>query len=147
MNKYLSKTDSKDNPKKIGWVEINRKIVRFITIQSWPQSDANDFVIIDILLSLELELWGWSKISVVSNVRITSSYSNRHEITNSVIEIPEGRVQPPELQVTLHLSVHSLYGCGETAAHATFSPNIRWISGVWSLFCCCCCCTWKATES
>ena len=35
------------------------------------------------------------------------SYSNLHDVTNSITEIPQVRVQLLEWQVTLHLSTHT----------------------------------------
>ena len=53
------------------------------------------------------------------HVRITFSYFCLHDLTNSVTEISEGGRQ---------LIYDSMYKCGETVAHATFSPNIGWTS-------------------
>ena len=53
------------------------------------------------------------------HVRITFSYFNLHGLTNSITEISEGGRQ---------LMYDSMYKCGETVAHATFSPNVVWTS-------------------
>ena len=44
-------------------------------------------------------------MSVVLLVRITLSYSNLYDTTNSSAEIPEDGMQIPEQRVTLHLYV------------------------------------------
>ena len=43
-----------------------------------------------------------------------------------MVEVPDVEVQLPELRVALLLFVlrQYMYRCGETVAHATFSPNI-----------------------
>ena len=43
-------------------------------------------------------------------------------MANSIIEIPEVRMQLPEWWVSLH-SCDSMYSRGDTVAQATFSPN------------------------
>lgn len=66
--------------------------------------------------------------SVLSEIKFhvtaTFSYSNLHDVTNSITEIPEVGVQLPEWWITLLLYVRQ-YVCltviysGETVAHAT----------------------------
>ena len=45
-------------------------------------------------------------------------------MTNSIIDISEVEVQLPERWIALHLYVY-MYKCWETAAYASFSPNIN----------------------
>ena len=59
-----------------------------------------------------------------SQVRFTFRYNNLHDMTNSITEISEVRVQLLEWRVTLHLNVWQyMYRCGETVANATLSPS------------------------
>ena len=50
-----------------------------------------------------------------------------------IVEVSKAPEQSPELQIILHLYVwQCMYSCGETVAYATFSPDIRWTSGLFS---------------
>ena len=68
---------------------------------------------------------------VESHVRITFSYCNLHDMTNSMTEIPKVGEQLPEWLVPLHLYMTAyMYRCREKAAHRTISPNIWCASGL-----------------
>ena len=56
------------------------------------------------------------------HVRLTFSYSNLHDRSNFILEIPEVGVQLPEWLVTLHLNVRQyvrMQGNGCTRNHLT----------------------------
>ena len=54
------------------------------------------------------------------DIKITFS---KTDMTNSVTEIPEVRVQLPKWHVTLHLYVQHYEQCGGMVVHATISSN------------------------
>ena len=64
----------------------------------------------------------------MSHVKITFSYSNFHDLTNSIIEIPETEGWLPEWRpgnLLLYTCLcGSRYRRGETAAHATLPLNV-----------------------
>ena len=53
-----------------------------------------------------------------------------HDTTNPIASIPEAGTQLPGLQILMpHLYAQNIYECGETMAHAAFSPCF--VSALW----------------
>ena len=89
-----------------------------------------------LLLSLfrRLGLKITCSLCVELHARITIACSNlHHDITDSITEISWVEVQlPGNAALECRPTVGGMYRCGETAAHATFSPNIELV-GSWTL--------------
>ena len=110
----------------VGGLFKKKKNIRLI--KSWSQ--AIGIVTVGIFLSL-VRMLGLKQTDwcVQSSVRITFSYRNLHDTTNSTLEIPEVGVQLPEWCGTLHLYVWRYAQVWENIAHTALAPNVGWASG------------------
>ena len=98
-----------------------------LDICTWTRSEAVGFVITDIPpLSRTSGLRRTVRcVKSPPYVRITFSYSNLHDMTNSTIEICQVGLRPPGWRVTLHLYVRQYVQVwGKRLPHAAFSSGI-----------------------